>query len=228
MTDEAVRIGELRAAEARAVELFDAIVAAEVLRPGITELEASTEIRALAAEQFGVTQHWHKRIVRAGVNAMESYHAKTAVRTIEEDDIVYLDLGPVFDGWEADFGRTYVLGDDPRKHELAAALPVLFAKGRAHFETHPDITGSELYDYVVAESEAARWEFAGSICGHVVGEFPHDAMDGDAQQSRIAPGNDLPLRRNDSTGKPAHWILEIHLADRSRGIGGFYEQLLDV
>jgi Xaa-Pro dipeptidase len=25
-----------------------------------------------------------------------------------------------------------------------------------------------------------------------------------------------------------HWILEIHLVDRALGIGGFYEELLDL
>ncbi|MEU7875714.1 hypothetical protein [Dactylosporangium sp. NPDC049140] len=25
-----------------------------------------------------------------------------------------------------------------------------------------------------------------------------------------------------------HWILEVHLVDRCRGFGGFYEQLLDL
>ena len=37
---------------------------------------------------------------------------------IEEDDIVFPDFGPVFDEWEADLGRTYVMGDDPRKLRL--------------------------------------------------------------------------------------------------------------
>jgi Xaa-Pro dipeptidase len=26
------------------------------------------------------------------------------------DDIVFADFGPVFEGWEADFGRTWVIG----------------------------------------------------------------------------------------------------------------------
>ena len=34
---------------------------------------------------------------------------------LTDDDILFLDLGPIFAEWEADFGRTYVLGDDPVK-----------------------------------------------------------------------------------------------------------------
>jgi Xaa-Pro dipeptidase len=44
----------------------------------------------------------------------------------------------------------------------------------------------------------------------------------------ITSGNDLPMRRLDASGKPCHWILEVHLVDRERGFGGFYEQLLDI
>lgn len=34
---------------------------------------------------------------------------------VGEDDIVFSDFGPVFEEWRADFGRTYVLGNDPLK-----------------------------------------------------------------------------------------------------------------
>lgn len=36
------------------------------------------------------------------------------------------------------------------------------------------------------------------------------------------------LRRTDKAGRRWHWILEIHLVDRVRGFGGFYEELLDL
>src|SRR5687768_17662155 len=39
-------------------------------------------------------------------------------RIIANDDILFIDLGPIVEGYEADIGRTYVLGDDPRKLKL--------------------------------------------------------------------------------------------------------------
>jgi Xaa-Pro dipeptidase len=36
------------------------------------------------------------------------------------------------------------------------------------------------------------------------------------------------MRRKDPNGRVCHWILEIHLTDPARRIGGFYEQLLDL
>jgi hypothetical protein len=47
-------------------------------------------------------------------------------------------------------------------------------------------------------------------------------------ESYIAPGNATDVRRADRAGRVCHWILEVHLVDRARQIGGFYEQLLDL
>ncbi|NDC58296.1 MAG: M24 family metallopeptidase [Alphaproteobacteria bacterium] len=47
-------------------------------------------------------------------------------RVIAPNETVYLDLGPVFSDWEADVGQTYVVGDDPARRALVAALPAVF------------------------------------------------------------------------------------------------------
>jgi hypothetical protein len=80
----------------------------------------------------------------------------------------------------------------------------------------------------VAQAEKAGWEYGGPHSGHRVGEFPHEKIAGAAIESYIALGNDKPMRRLDRSGRTCHWILEIHLVDRERQIGGFYEELLDL
>jgi hypothetical protein len=40
------------------------------------------------------------------------------------------------------------------------------------------------------------------------------------------PGSDRPMRRRDRNGQVCHWILEVHLVDTERQIGGFFEELL--
>jgi Xaa-Pro aminopeptidase len=69
---------------------------------------------------FGIRRYWHKRIIRAGPNTLQPYRENPPDRVIGADDIVFADFGPIFEEWEADFGRTFVLGDDPVKHRLAA------------------------------------------------------------------------------------------------------------
>ena len=116
--DEAVRRQRLLEAQDRAVALFEAVEDRGIIRPGAWDCEASDAIRDLAAELFGVEKHWHKRIVRSGPNTMLAYPENPPDRQMTDDDIAFGDFGPIFDGWEADFGRTWVLGDDPVKLRL--------------------------------------------------------------------------------------------------------------
>jgi Xaa-Pro aminopeptidase len=147
---------------------------------------------------------------------------------IEADDIVFCDFGPIFVEWEADFGRTFVLGDDPAKHRLRDDLAVIFDAGRRYFDDRPDITGEQLFAETRRLSTEAGWEYGGPYAGHLVGEFPHERINGYEIEFYIATGSDQPMRRPDRTGRPCHWILEIHLVDRTRGFGGFFEELLDL
>ena len=226
--DDTARVARLLGAQDAAVALFDAVLARQVVRPGVSERQASDAIRDMAADSFGIDRFWHKRIVRAGPNTLEPYKENPPDRVIEPDDIVFFDFGPILETWEADFGRTVVLGTDPAKHALRDALPVVWLAAREHFLAQPDITGEELFAEVVRLAEQSVWEFGGTIAGHLIGEFPHEKIAGDDIESYVAPGNATRMRRVDRNGQACHWILEVHLVDRERGIGGFVEELLDI
>jgi Xaa-Pro aminopeptidase len=228
MTDEATRAARLLEAQAKAAELFAAIEDRSLVAAGEGERAVSDRIRDLANEMFGKTRHWHKRVVRSGPNTLLPYRENPPDRVIGADDIVFADFGPLFEEWEADFGRTFVLGDDPVKHRLRDDLPRIFAAGRRTFEAAPDITGQQLYAEVERLAADAGWTLGGWHAGHLVGEFPHETIDGADVESYVAPGNDTPLRRTDRAGRCCHWILEIHLVDHEHGFGGFHEQLLDL
>jgi len=159
---------------------------------------------------------------------LQPFRERPPDRVIADDDIVYLDLGPIFEEWEADFGRTFVLSDDPDKKALRDALPRVWQAGRDYFDGHPGVTGAELFDFVVGVTHAEGFEFGSSIAGHLVGEFPHKKIAGTGVEWYIMPGSDKPMRRTDPSGRICHWILEIHLLSRGRRFGGFYEQLLDL
>ncbi|MEE6167490.1 MULTISPECIES: M24 family metallopeptidase [unclassified Mycolicibacterium] len=225
---ESVRAEKLIEAQDMAAKLFAEINDRRLVRAGVGERALSDEIHDLAATMFGVTRHWHKRIVRSGINTLETFRGNPPDRQLSEDDVVFLDFGPIFEEWEADFGRTYVLGDDPRKLELLDRLPEVWLAGREFFRSEPGVTGEQLYDFVVTTSREVGWDFGGIIAGHLVGEFPHEKIDGEDIESYVAPGSTRPMRRKDRAGNDCHWILEVHLIDRDRGFGGFYEELLDL
>ena len=228
MRTEDERAERLLRAQATAEALFDEVVARGIVAAGRSEQAVSDEIRDLANEMFGTTKHWHKRIVRSGPHTLFPYRENPPDRVIEADDIVFADFGPIFEEFEADLGRTYVLGDDPAKRRLAGDLPVIFGAGRRYFAARPGITGAELHAEVARLAGEAGWSLGGRHAGHLVGEFPHEKIDGADIESYIAPGNTTPMRRRDKTGRRCHWILEVHLTDKARQFGGFYEQLLDL
>jgi Xaa-Pro aminopeptidase len=224
---EAARRAELLAAQAKAAQLFAAVEDRGIIRPGVSDKEASRAVRDLAAELFDTTRHWHKRIVRSGEHTLLPYHENPPDRVMADDDVVFADFGPIFEGWEADFGRTWVLGDDPVKHRLRDDLAEVFDEAKAYFEARPDLTGEELYAEVERLAAERGWSYGNVHCGHLVGEFPHTDF-ADPVESHLMAGNAAPLRRTDPTGRVAHWILEIHLVDRERRFGGFYEELLTI
>jgi Xaa-Pro aminopeptidase len=224
---ESERAAYLLDAQTKAVSLFEEIEK-EIIRSGVSEKQLSNEIHELGAKRHGVRTHWHKRVVRSGPNTLFPYAENPPDRIIEEDDIVFVDLGPVFEEWEADFGRTFVLGEDPVKIKIRDDLEPVWNKVKARFRDKPDITGEELYDIAGEVAQEAGWEFGGQIAGHLVGSFPHERIPNDKITLYITKGNKEKMRRPGPDGNMRHWILEIHLVDRARQIGSFYEQLLTV
>lgn len=221
------RLAELQTAEARAMELLDAIETRQFIQPGRTERDVEQDIMALAFKDFGIEKHWHKRICRAGANAKYTARDNPPVLTIAADDLVYLDLGPVIDHWEADVGRSYVVGNDPEKHRLVGDLKAGFDALRAAYHADADATGATLYQFATDWAEARHWTFGGLIAGHVVDEFPHAHLPGEKDWFRINPANTTRLRDPHLNGDARFWIGEIHLVSRDGSFAGFYEQLLD-
>jgi Xaa-Pro aminopeptidase len=215
----------LRDAEARAHQLFAACVERNLIVPGKTERALNDDVWRLARDVFGVDKFWHKRIVRSGRNTLLPYAENPPDLVLQRDDIVFFDFGPVFEDWEADLGQTFVLGDDPRKHQLAADVARAWDQGAAYYRAHPEITAAQLYGHVCELARGYGWDFGHVHCGHLIGAFPHERVEGDDNSRYLRADNPAKLR---GTGKggPLRWILEIHFVDRAAGFGGFQEALL--
>jgi Xaa-Pro dipeptidase len=225
---EQQRIQELLGAQNKAAQLFHEVEARGLIRPGITENQLNQEVYDLAKEMFGISIYWHKRIVRAGANTLLPYADNPPDHTLRDDDILFLDLGPIFEQYEADFGRTFVIGNDTAKLKLRDDTAAAFADGKRYFHEHPEITTNELYAYAVALAEKYGWEFGGPIAGHLIGQFPHERIAEDKVTLYVHPKSTLRMNSMDEKGSPRHWILEIHFVDRTRQIGGFFEELLTI
>ncbi|WPH02016.1 Hypothetical protein R9X50_00487000 [Acrodontium crateriforme] len=226
-TEEQSRASYLQDAQDKASRLFDEIER-DLIRPGVMESELSKQIHELGQKRHNVRTHWHKRVVRSGPNTLKPYAENPLDRKIGEDDILFVDLGPVFEQWEADFGRTFVLGNDPVKHKLRDSLEPAWKATKAYFDADVNISGEQLYAFACAQAMDAGWEFGGAHSGHLVGDFPHERIPNDKISFYITEGNSSVMRSKDDKGQKRHWILEMHLVDREGQIGGFMEQLLTV
>jgi Xaa-Pro dipeptidase len=213
-------------AQQRAEDLFELVIQRGLLQPGRTESEVSAAIFELARQECGVRRHWHRRVVRCGANTLLTYYEEGPDRRIEADDLVFLDFGPVFAGWEADLGRSYVVGADPAKRRLVSAIGAAFRSGQDLYESTPELTAGELYDHVASLAIAGGWRFGAASAGHPVDAFPHERSPG--RRYVIEHGNPHPLRQPLADGRRRHWILEIHFVDEVHGYGAFCEELLTV
>lgn len=217
---------KLQDAENKAKLLFQEIEKRNIIKAFETEQSINKSIFNLAYELFGIEKYWHKRIVRAGKNTLHPYDENPPNLTLSENEIVFLDFGPIFEDWEADLGRTYVLGNDAYKIKLKDDVERAWYEIKAWFEKQNALTGAAFYQYICQVAKDYGWEFGGPIGGHLIGHFPHENVNPGENHLYIHPDNHTDMFTLDANGQKRHWILEIHFVDNSRQIGGFFEQLL--
>ncbi|MCO5249459.1 MAG: aminopeptidase P family protein [Chitinophagales bacterium] len=218
---------KLKEAESIAVKLFEETQSRKLIVAGKDEKTLNDEIFNLAKELFHIDKHWHKRIVRCGENTLFPYKENPPNKTIQKNDILFFDFGPVIEKWEADLGRTYVIGDDPLRHKLKNDIEKAWFKTKEWFDNQTELKASKLFEFAVNKANEYGWEFGGEIAGHLIGEFPHERLEPGNYQLYVHPDNNNNMFDLDFNGQKRYWILEMHFVDRNNKIGGFYEQLLN-
>ena len=214
-------------AEQKAKQLFFAVEERGLIVPGKSEKELCDEIVKIAKGDFGIDNHWHKKIVRTGINTLQPFIADPPDLTIKEGDILFFDFHPIYEGWEADLGRTYVLGNDPLKLKIKEDIEAAWQEANAWYFKQNKLTGAEYFNYVTGLTKRYGYEFGNAIAGHIVGKFPHEQPDDPNDLCLdVHPDNHKDILQPDKSGNKRHWILELHFVDRVNNIGAFFEQLL--
>jgi hypothetical protein len=210
-----------------ASQLFEMVEKNNLIIAGKSEEQLRDEVTTLAKEKFGVDQHWHKKIVRSGVNTMSIYPDNPPNRILQNDDILFIDFGIVVDGWESDYAKTYVIGNDPGKIKLKNDVEKAWYETQAWYKEQTMLKSSTLFQFVVDKANQYGWKFGGEIAGHIVGKYPHEQpLDPKSLELDVHPTNHNDIFLLDANGKKRHWILEIHFIDEKNKIGGYMEQLL--
>jgi CDP-4-dehydro-6-deoxyglucose reductase len=185
---------------------------AALMRPGMTTREAI----AVADEylrRMGASNNWHPTYVRFGPDTQSPPIQRTDYdRKLQEHDIFVLDIGPVWDGHEGDYGDTFVLGADADRLRCAEAAREVFR--RARLAWLEGLTGAALYDRASEYARELGCELVREIPGHRVSDFPHALY-----------GKHL-LAQADFVPADGIWVLEIQVRDAERPMGAFYEDVL--
>ena len=204
-------IEAIRAAQAKSWEALDAMAA--IIRPGMTEAQAIAQGEAILAG-MGMELAWHPLLIRFGANTLKIFSDRTpGDAVLGEDDIYFIDMGPVFGGHEGDVGATFATGPNPAKQACARDVKTLFERVKAIWDGGT-VTGYDLYDAAQAEAAALGWVLNLDIAGHRVGDYPHSVHQG----GKLGTLAQVP--------SPGLWILEMQIRHPTEPFGAFYEDLL--
>jgi Xaa-Pro aminopeptidase len=186
---------------------------AAVIRPGMAEEQAVALMRQ-SLKEAGMLRGWHGILVRFGRNTLKHFEEKSDPGVVlGEDDLFFVDIGPVWQGHEGDAGATFSVGDDPEMCRAASDVEAIFEASRARWRDE-GLTGADLYRFAQAEAERLGWLLALDMPGHRLSDFPHAVKhDGALIDVDYPPGEGL-------------WVLEIQIRHPTRPFGAFYEDLL--
>lgn len=186
---------------------------AEAFTPGLLESDAVRIARGILKD-VGMERIWHPIQVRFGANTLKTFRQKSDPGVVlGENDIYFIDIGPVFRGHEGDVGATFTTGDDPEKSACAAAAKSLFDDVHAVW-TLEGLSGPALYHYAERRALEMGWRLNLGTQGHRVGDFPHSIHRGGT------------LAAFGSKPSEGIWVLEIQIAHPGKPFGAFYEDVL--
>jgi len=212
---EAVGVGFSMPAmlRARSLSLEAVQRIAEEIRPGMTQAGA-TELAAKVLRQMGIQRLWHPTHVRFGGDTLKTFkEAGDDQKTLGDNDIFFIDIGPVWDGHEGDAGDTFVVGSDPEMAACAEAARWLWCEVSERWR-QDRLSGEALYRFAAERAQALGWRLNLDVKGHRVCDFPHAIYKaGKLSDFGLCPATGI-------------WVLEIQIAHPERPFGAFYEDLL--
>lgn len=198
-------------ARKQAIEICDQL--ASKIEVGMTEHDAFALLEE-EFKEFNVDQTWHPSKIRFGTNTVKHFREKNEEGIkLKKNDIFYLDIGPVIDSHEADFGQTYTLGNNEHLDSLRDATKIIFNKCKTEWKSSK-ISGVELYEYASSEAYELGFNLNMKMDGHRLGDFPHSLFyKGKLSSIDFTPAENI-------------WVLEILINDKEGIHGAFFEDIL--
>lgn len=177
-----------------------------------------TEIVELVETKFranGIEKKWHPVKFRIGQDTLRSFSEKSVHnQKLETGEIFFIDIGPVWDGYEGDFGKTFVFGEDLNGYQkLADTAEDVFRKTADHWRNE-SVGGVKLYEFASEYAKKLGLELNTAMDGHRLGDFPHHLF----YRGGLAETEEIPVDNL--------WVLEILIKDPKLERGAFFEDIL--
>jgi len=185
---------------------------ASKINPGMVELDAH-ELYKKICLKHGVERNWHPPKLRFGPNTLKTFKEPSDPYTLQDEDIFYVDIGPVIDGHEADYGETFTIGSNFEHKNITASSMKVFDEVSEYWKTNKT-RGPELYEWAMACAKKYGYVLNMGSDGHRIGDFPHHVF---FKGAIIECSEEL---------LPNAWILEIQLDHPKLKFGAFYEDIL--
>ena len=205
---------DFRQAQRNGWEVLNALK--KQIKPGMNEKDGR-DAYASILKDFGAEKNWHPPKIRFGPNSIKSFRELSDEDyRLKENDIFFLDVGPIINGYESDVGQTFLLGDDAPSNysKIISDGEEIFKLTKAQF-LERGLSGPELYEFADNEAKKRGWLIVGEGAnGHRIGDFPHHVF---------FKGN---LRTFQQKIVPDLWILEVQLRSPDMTFGAFFEDVL--
>jgi Xaa-Pro aminopeptidase len=181
--------------------------------PGMTE-EEGLELALRTLRAHGFESDWVPPYLRFGSNTLKRYAEPSDPGVVlGQDDVWFIDVGPLWRGHECDYAETFAVGEDPERHRLVRDVREIFERTQDHWRS-ARATGVGLYRFAAAEAELHGWQLDPEMAGHRLGAWPH----ADFHEGYLANADFTP-----TTGL---WMLEIQIRHPGRPYSAFFEDLL--
>ncbi|CAD5200144.1 NAD(P)H dependent flavin oxidoreductase family protein [Pseudomonas sp. FEN] len=198
------------AAREQSVRALAAI--ASQLRVGMTTAEA-LDMANQQLQAMGASHTWHPTYIRFGDDTVRTpRQGIDPLRKLRATDIAVVDLGPVWDGYEGDYGDTFVFGEHPLHLACVKALHEVFDETREAWRR--GLSGRGLYDFAERSAASKGWRLERNLAGHRIADFPHVLFG----REKLAELEIVPSEMV--------WVLEIQLCHPTEAVGAFFEDIL--
>jgi methionine aminopeptidase len=182
-----------------------------LIKPGMNEIQAHELYQDLLRKNF-VFQSWHPPKIRFGKNTKKSFRELSDDSIVlRDDDLFFIDIGPVFKGHEGDYGETFSFGETYKS--LKDASREVFDQTHNEWKL-TQRCGVELYEFAQNLARKKGFILNHNMDGHRLSDFPHGL--------HFKGG----LGECEEQTKPYAWVLEIHLIDEKSQRGAFFEDIL--